>query len=278
MNYLAEIVAWNRWKEVNQPPATVIALWHEIMAVWNRCGWLDEFKVPNGLLQIGAGLSRKEFDNARQWLIREGRIVYKKSNRVNQAGTYKVIPIPQNGKQKGQPEGDREGDRTEHTENENSQEKPCNNPDCSKGATNGTQGGQRTAHTGGNERSTGGTTQGEHNINETKLKKTKTSTDEKNPSVKVLIDYYHDGFVKKFGEKPVISGAKDGNMFKKLLESYPEEKIKAWIDAFFVSQDPFILQSGYTLGVFYSQINKFLATKKSATGGGKYAGIVHKNG
>ena len=119
------------------------------------------------------------------------------------------------------------------------------------------------------------------NVKETKQINNKTPlTDAKNPSVKVLIDYYHDSFLKKFGEKPVISGAKDGNLLKKLLADYPEDKIKSWLDAFFSSKDTFITGSSYSLGVFYSQINKFLADKatKKTAGGGKYAGIVHKNG
>lgn len=123
MNYLEWILAWDRWKQINQPPATVISLWHELMSVWNRCGWMDEFTVPNGLLQIGAGLSRKEFDNARGWLISRGRVYYTKSKRVNQAGRYRILPFPslivQNGQREGQRQGkqggQREGQRTAHT-------------------------------------------------------------------------------------------------------------------------------------------------------------------
>lgn len=123
MNYLEWILAWDRWKQINQPPATVISLWHELMSVWNRCGWMDEFTVPNGLLQIGAGLSRKEFDNARGWLISRGRVYYTKSKRVNQAGRYRMLPFPslivqngqREGKRQGKQGGQREGQRTAHT-------------------------------------------------------------------------------------------------------------------------------------------------------------------
>jgi hypothetical protein len=94
MNYLEQIVAFNRWKEVNPLPASAIALWHELMAVCNRAGWIQEFTVPNGRLQSGAGLSRKEFHNARQRLIDKKLIKYTKSNNRNQAGKYIILDIP----------------------------------------------------------------------------------------------------------------------------------------------------------------------------------------
>jgi hypothetical protein len=119
MNYLQEILAFNRWKEVNHLPATAIALWYEMMTVCNKCGWQKEFTVPNGLLQISAGLSRKQFENARLLLIQKGRITYKKSNSVNQAGKYSIIQIVQNGQQEAQQkvhqEEQQEGEQEEHT-------------------------------------------------------------------------------------------------------------------------------------------------------------------
>ncbi|QOS98137.1 DnaD domain protein [Brevibacterium sp. JNUCC-42] len=128
MNYLKEIVEFGRWKEVNQLPATAIALWHELMSICNKCGWKTEFTVPNPILQVNAGISRKQLDHARQLLISKGRIHYKKSGRVNQAGTYSMVPFVQNGQQEGQQ----------------------NIPDCSIGATgsttDGTQKGQQEAH------------------------------------------------------------------------------------------------------------------------------------
>lgn len=129
MNYLQEILAFSNWKEVNQMPATAIALWHELMAICNKCGWQNDFTVANGLLQIKSGLSRKEFDRARLILIQKGRIDYKKSgNKVNEAGRYIIIPFVQNGQregqqanpfvqkgqQEGQQEGQREGQQTAH--------------------------------------------------------------------------------------------------------------------------------------------------------------------
>lgn len=119
MNYLQEVVAFNRWKEVNQLPATAIALWHELMHICNKSGWMQEFTVPNGVLQSYAGLSRKQLDNARMQLIDAGLIVYKKGKKVNQAGKYSIVSFVQNGQRKGQQEGQRKGQQTEHdTDNE----------------------------------------------------------------------------------------------------------------------------------------------------------------
>jgi DnaD/phage-associated family protein len=114
MNYLQEIVAFNRWKEVNQIPATAIALWHELMSINNKCGWKKEFTVPNGVLQSYAGLSRKQLNHARNILIQNNLITYKKSSRVNQAGKYSIISIVQKGIQEGTQEGTQKGTQKEH--------------------------------------------------------------------------------------------------------------------------------------------------------------------
>lgn len=114
MNYIQEIVLFNVWKEVNPLPASAIALWFELMAICNKTGWQKEFTVPNGVLQSKAGLSRKEFERARQILIQLEMINYKKSGRVNQAGKYELISFVQKVQQEGQQEEQQEGQRKEH--------------------------------------------------------------------------------------------------------------------------------------------------------------------
>lgn len=109
MNYLAEIVAFNDWKELNPLPAAPIALWYELMAACNRSGWAQEFTVANAVLQARAGLSRKEFERARTLLVEAGRIVYTRSERVNQAGTYRLIPLAKKEAQKEQRRGPQAG-------------------------------------------------------------------------------------------------------------------------------------------------------------------------
>lgn len=110
MNYLEQIVAFHDWKTANPLPASAIALWHELIAVCNKAGWPVEFTVRNDVLQASCGISRKEFDRARQMLIDLQVLHYKKSHRVNSAGKYKLIPfsIVRNGQQNGQRAGQRE--------------------------------------------------------------------------------------------------------------------------------------------------------------------------
>ena len=118
MNYLLQIVAFHRWKRVHPLPGNAIALWLELMAAWNEVAWERSFTISNAVLQAEAGLSRKEFEHARQLLISMGRITYQKSTRVNQAGVYTIIPIPivQNGQREVHQEVQRQGQQEGHLE------------------------------------------------------------------------------------------------------------------------------------------------------------------
>lgn len=97
----------------------------------------------------------------------------------------------------------------------------------------------------------------------TALKKPKAEK-EKTDHQKVM-SHFHDKFLDKFGTKPVISGKKDGNIIKTLLETYPSDRIINLLDIFFASKDPFIQTAGYTLGVFRSQINKLIVSNVTPT-------------
>lgn len=98
------------------------------------------------------------------------------------------------------------------------------------------------------------------------------------PRIKQVIDYYHDRFVEKFGEKPVIDGPKDGAIIKKLLAVHDLDKLLWLIKLFFDSKDPWIQNSGYTIGVFKTQVNKLLVQAKSLGGGnGGRAGPPEKD-
>ncbi len=95
---------------------------------------------------------------------------------------------------------------------------------------------------------------------------TDTDTDkrhtERNPDIKKFIDHYHNTFLERFNEKPMIDGGKDGKIIKSLLGTYEIDLLKELLDKFFNSTDEFILRSGYTIGVFKSQINKLIAGLK----------------
>ena len=83
-----------------------------------------------------------------------------------------------------------------------------------------------------------------------------------NPDIKKFIDHYHNTFLERFNEKPMIDGGKDGKIIKSLLGTYEIDLLKELLDKFFNSTDEFILRSGYTIGVFKSQINKLIAGLK----------------
>jgi hypothetical protein len=85
------------------------------------------------------------------------------------------------------------------------------------------------------------------------------------PRVKDLISFWSDSFREKFAAPYVISGAKEGAIAKRLLTVHPLEKLQEMAALFFKSDDPFIRNSGYTIGAFSTQVNKIatMATRKS---------------
>lgn len=98
MNYLKELNAFHEWLDTNPTSSGAIVLWYTLMAVNNKTNWIDEFTVANLALQAKTGLSRQQLDRARADLINAGRIRYKKSGRVNKAGSYSIVSFDtQNG-------------------------------------------------------------------------------------------------------------------------------------------------------------------------------------
>lgn len=91
MNYLKELNAFHEWLDTNPLDSGAIVLWYTLMAVNNKTNWKDEFTVANLALQAKTGLSRQQLDRARTNLINSERILYKKSGRVNKAGSYSMV-------------------------------------------------------------------------------------------------------------------------------------------------------------------------------------------
>lgn len=80
-----------------------------------------------------------------------------------------------------------------------------------------------------------------------------------NPEIKIFIDFAYEQFKVKTGEPLHIIGGKDGKTIKSLLGTYDLEKLKNLWETFLQSKDPFILQAGFSIGVFQSQITKLLS-------------------
>jgi hypothetical protein len=82
-----------------------------------------------------------------------------------------------------------------------------------------------------------------------------TKPKEENP-VKQFMKYFFDSFEKVHGKKYVANFGKDGKIAKDLLKIIPLGEAKLLVDRFLTSKDTFIVNSGFTFGVFRSQINK----------------------
>ncbi len=102
----------------------------------------------------------------------------------------------------------------------------------------------------------------------TKENNKRKDTKEKPLDVKIFIDFYYEEFKKKFGKPPYIKQGKDGKLIKNLLKDFSLERLKELLIIMFDSSDPFILKTGYTIGVFDSVINKLLIGNQS-----KYPGL-----
>lgn len=74
MNYIKQILAFQDLVEIKGLSAGQIALWHALINVNNKCGWIEWFSVANSKLQIGAGLSESGIRKAREALKQLGII------------------------------------------------------------------------------------------------------------------------------------------------------------------------------------------------------------
>jgi hypothetical protein len=76
--------------------------------------------------------------------------------------------------------------------------------------------------------------------------------------IRDLLSFYDMQYQKHLGDRAPINGAKDSAIIKKLMDTYPEDKIRLYLAAFFECPDPFIQQSGYTIGVFRACLGKII--------------------
>lgn len=95
-----------------------------------------------------------------------------------------------------------------------------------------------------------------------KRTKEKGTEEKKEHDIRSFLTLYEQEFSKRFGDTPVISRPKDPKLVKGLLAKYGPLRLGQLLLRFFDSQDAFIQQSGYTIGVFYSCLNKVLTTDR----------------
>ncbi|ATW24137.1 DnaD domain-containing protein [Candidatus Formimonas warabiya] len=92
MNYIKEINAFYDWLETNSISDSCIVLWHALMHICNKAGWVTEFAVAISTLETKTGLKKDAIIRARQRLQQSGRIIFK-SRSGQQSALYIIIPF-----------------------------------------------------------------------------------------------------------------------------------------------------------------------------------------
>ena len=78
------------------------------------------------------------------------------------------------------------------------------------------------------------------------------SVDQKGSPTPRILKLYHDLFVERFGFKPRISGGKDGNLVKSLVESWGEDEVTALVRYFMRTPNPRVTRSDYSIGALHA--------------------------
>lgn len=90
MNYIVEINAFYQHQETNPLSISARSLWHTLMQINNRAGWIKVFTVAVSTLCDKANLSESAFKRARIELVEKGYIYYK-SRGGSLAAQYQMI-------------------------------------------------------------------------------------------------------------------------------------------------------------------------------------------
>ena len=110
---------------------------------------------------------------------------------------------------------------------------------------------------------TGVTNRGGHKI-EHFTKDIKRDPQKSNHAVKEFFTFWDKAFKEKTGKDYFFNGGKEGSLTKKMLKSYSPERLKELVGVFFKSETKFFQDSGYTIGFFYSQINRVVIEAKKS--------------
>jgi len=106
--------------------------------------------------------------------------------------------------------------------------------------------------------------------------KRKRKTKESNPDVRTFIQEWGETYSEKFNEAYTHEWGKEGRLVKEMLDLHGIEKLRELREEFFCSQDSFIKESGYSIGVFKTQLNKLNSAKKGSESMRDYMGIPLK--
>jgi hypothetical protein len=72
------------------------------------------------------------------------------------------------------------------------------------------------------------------------------------------------GFERRFGRRPAITRGKDAHLLRELEGQTGRETVEQMLDWFWRTQDPWIVGTGYTVGVFAACFNKLQLTYRGA--------------
>jgi hypothetical protein len=90
MNYLKEILAFEKWIETNPINSTAQNLYYKLLYLNNNCHWVGWFTCSNETLQAKLSVSDKTLDAARKVLVEAGRILYVSGKSRRMPGRYKI--------------------------------------------------------------------------------------------------------------------------------------------------------------------------------------------
>lgn len=91
MNYILQSREFDEQQFINPLPPGQYMLLRALIALNNKCGWLEEFTVALSVLESFSGLSRAGVQKARRSLVNKGYIEFKSNG--TKAGSYKIFKI-----------------------------------------------------------------------------------------------------------------------------------------------------------------------------------------
>lgn len=97
MNYLQEILSFEKLQEINLVSPGQARLWYVLMYINNLTGWKTWFTVASSTLEFRSGLSRSGVIKARNELKQLGYIDFQTNGR--KATSYRMISLTQDSTQ-----------------------------------------------------------------------------------------------------------------------------------------------------------------------------------
>lgn len=94
MNYLTEIKLFYDWLETHPLTPSAISLWHGLMFMANRAGWVDEFAVPLSVLETRTGIPSATLFRIRHQLIEAG-LISVNSPGGSACARYRILSLEQ---------------------------------------------------------------------------------------------------------------------------------------------------------------------------------------